>query len=111
MLKTLLEPRKTVQYLMTPTDLSTLTLEHFSPLLEQEFGVVETPYTFVLISAQAAPSRANAPREAFSLLFRSPVPAQQGTYLLHHETLGQLEIFCVPVAQDGAGVQLEAVFS
>jgi hypothetical protein len=92
-------------------DLATITLAHFSGLLEQEFAVLETPYAFVLISAQAAATRPDAPRQAFSLLFRSPVPAPQGTYLLHHESLGQLEIFCVPVAQDGAGVQLEAVFS
>lgn len=92
-------------------DLAEITLAHFSPLLEQEFSVVETPYSFILVSAQPAPTRPNAPREAFSLVFRSPVPAQQGTYVLHHETLGQLEIFCVPVAPDGAGVQLEAVFS
>jgi hypothetical protein len=92
-------------------DLVSLRLEHFTALLEQEFGVLETPYAFVLMAANSAPTRPNAPREAFSLLFRSPVPAQQGVYALHHQTLGRLEVFLVPVAQDGAGVQLEAVFS
>jgi hypothetical protein len=93
------------------TDLSTLRLENFAALLEQEFSVLETPYTFKLLSANAAPTRPNAPRDAFSLLFVSPVPAQQGIYVLHHPSLGKLEIFMVPVAQAGAGVQLEAVFS
>ncbi|MFN3265994.1 MAG: DUF6916 family protein [Deinococcales bacterium] len=96
---------------MKPADLATLRLEQFRALLEQKFTVIDTPYVFTLLTVKAIPTRPNAPREAFSLLFRSPVPAQQGTYLLHHETLGNLEIFCVPVAQDSAGVQLEAVFS
>jgi hypothetical protein len=93
------------------TDLATLRLEHFAALLEQGFVVLETPYSFILESAKTAPTRPDAPREAFSLLFSSPVPAQQGVYALHHPALGRLEIFLVPVAQDGAGVQLEAVFS
>ena len=95
----------------TLTDLASLRLEHFTALLEQEFAVLETPYNLTLLVAKAAPTRPNAPREAFSLLFRCPVPAQQGVYALHHTALGRLEIFLVPVAQDGAGVQLEAVFS
>jgi hypothetical protein len=93
------------------TDLASLRLEDFAALLEQEFGVLETPYSFVLLSAKSDPTRQGAPREAFSLLFRSPVPAQQGVYALHHQALGKLEVFLVPVAQDSPGVQLQAVFS
>jgi hypothetical protein len=94
-----------------PTDLASLRLEHFAALLEHEFDVSETPYSFRLLRVNSTPTRQDAPRKAFSLLFHSPVPAQQGLYALQHRSLGRLEMFLVPVAQDGMGVQLEAVFS
>ena len=92
-------------------DLATVTVEDFLPFVGQEFGLVDTELSLVLLESKTALTRANAPRQAFTLLFRCPVPAPQGTYALRHQALGVLEIFLVPIAQDGAGVQLEAVFS
>ena len=51
--------------------------------------------------------------EQFSLFFLGPpgAPLRQGLYQLTHEQLGALEIFLVPIGQDPAGVQYEAVFN
>ncbi len=86
-------------------------LEHFQPLLTENFKLENSDITFTLLEVKALKTQAGAARSAFSLLFTCPVPAPQGTYALHHEALGQLEVFLVPIKQDGAGVQLEAVFS
>ena len=52
-------------------------------------------------------------RAPFSLIFRSPpgAPLPQRIYLLHHEQLGALELFLVPIGPDEAGMCYEAVFS
>ncbi len=92
-------------------DLATITLEDFQPLITQNFTLENSDVIFTLLEVKAQNTRAGATRTAFSLIFHSPVPAPQGTYALHHETLGKLEIFLVPIAAAGAGVQLEAVFS
>ncbi len=92
-------------------ELSEMTLEHFRTLLTQEFKLEKSDVAFTLLEANAQSTRESAPRTAFSLLFASPVPAPQGTYALLHNSLGRLEIFLVPIAKDGEGVQLEAVFS
>ena len=92
-------------------ELSEMTLEHFRTLVTQEFKLENSDVAFTLLEANAQSTREGAARTAFSLLFASPVPAPQGTYALLHDSFGQLEIFLVPIAKDGAGVQLEAVFS
>ncbi len=52
-------------------------------------------------------------RRAFSLVFEGPaVPAvPQGTYALHHEALGELELFLVPIGSDERGVRYEVIFT
>jgi hypothetical protein len=92
-------------------DLNDVRLEHFQPLLTENFKLENSDITFTLLEVKALKTQAGAVRAAFSLLFACPVPAPQGTYALHHEALGQLEVFLVPIKQDGVGVQLEAVFS
>lgn len=92
-------------------ELSAMTLEHFQMLTAQEFKLEGSDITFTLLETKPLNTREGALRTAFSLLFRSPVSAQQGTYALLHDSLGRLEIFLVPIAKDGDGVQLEAVFS
>jgi hypothetical protein len=92
-------------------DLIDVRFEHFQDLLGQDFKLENSNLTLTLLEVKALKTREGAARAAFSLLFSCPVPAPQGMYMLHHESLGQLEIFLVPVKQDGAGVQLEAVFS
>jgi hypothetical protein len=92
-------------------DLNDVRIEHFQPLLTENFKLENSDVRLTLLEVKTLNTRADATRTAFSLLFGCPVPAPQGTYALHHEALGNLEIFLVPVKQDGAGVQLEAVFS
>lgn len=51
--------------------------------------------------------------ERFSLFFRGPGKPflPQHTYSLSHETMGDIDIFLVPIAPDGDGFQYEAVFN
>ncbi len=86
-------------------------LEHFQDLVGQDFQLLNSDISFKLLEAKTQNTRPDATRPAFVLLFSCPVPAPQGAYLLHHETLGQLEIFLVPIRQVDAGVQLEAIFT
>jgi hypothetical protein len=92
-------------------DLNDVRVEHFQPLVNQDFNLENSDVKLKLLEVKALKTREGATRAAFSMLFGCPVPAPQGTYALHHEALGKLEVFLVPVKQDGAGVQLEAVFS
>jgi hypothetical protein len=52
-------------------------------------------------------------QEQFSLLFLAPTNAVpwQGIYQLEHPTLGNLDLFLVPVALDANGLQFEAVIN
>src|SRR5688572_25896313 len=52
-------------------------------------------------------------QQAFSLLFVVPAPyrLEQGLYDLEHQTLGQLQLFLVPVGLDDNRLQMEAVFN
>lgn len=51
--------------------------------------------------------------DPFALLFRGPgdQPLEQRTYMVHHETLGELPLFLVPVAIDERGRYYEAFFN
>jgi hypothetical protein len=92
-------------------DLNDVRLEHFEPLVGQDFQLENSDLKLKLLEVKTQNTRPDAARNAFALLFTCPVPATQGTYALHHEALGQIEVFLVPIKQDGIGVQLEAVFS
>ncbi|GAB3242635.1 DUF6916 family protein [Nocardioides dilutus] len=52
-------------------------------------------------------------RRQFSLVFRGPpgAPMQQGIRQLTHHTLGELDLFLVPIGSDAAGVRYEAAFA
>jgi hypothetical protein len=49
----------------------------------------------------------------FSLFFRGPLESvlPQATYPLHHELLGELAIFIVPVERTSEGIVYQAVFN
>lgn len=57
--------------------------------------------------------RLSSRHEEFSIIFRGPseIFLGQGTRLLHHDALGEFELFLVPVGQDSTGYQYQAVFS
>ena len=52
-------------------------------------------------------------RMPFSVVFRSPPGAAlpQRIYRLHHDELGALDLFLVPIGPDDDGMRYEAVFS
>lgn len=52
-------------------------------------------------------------RDAFSILLQSKAEQilPQQIYRLQHATMGELDIFLVPIGQDENGVRYEAVFS
>jgi hypothetical protein len=52
-------------------------------------------------------------QEVFSLFFHGPADRfmPQGIYKLNHPTLGELDLFLVPVGQDNQGFQYEAAFN
>ena len=67
-----------------------------------------------LIEVTPAGSAARAHgRTPFSLVFRSPpgAPLPQRIYHIHHDELGALDLFLVPIGPDGEGMLYEAVFS
>ena len=51
--------------------------------------------------------------ERFSVFFKGPGKPflPQHTYALSHEGMGDIELFLVPVGQDGDGFRYEAVFN
>jgi hypothetical protein len=52
-------------------------------------------------------------RRPFSVVFRSApgAPLPQQIYRVHHDELGALELFLVPIGPDEDGMRYEAVFS
>jgi len=100
-------------------DLSTITHADFEKCIGQTFtcslegGVLR----LILDEVRRAPAKQRLPvasREPFSLFFKG-VPEHyvpQSTYKLNNDTLGETEIFIVPVANDDEGrVTYQAVFS
>jgi hypothetical protein len=51
--------------------------------------------------------------ERFSIFFRGPREIQlpQRSYVMNHASMGELEIFLVPIALDELGLRYEAVFN
>ena len=101
--------------------LEKLTLESMRPHLRSEFRVVgkeETQAILTLVEVRDLTTEATAPRGAdqrapFSLLFLAPTEFRipQGLIVLENESLGSMEIFVVPVAEDESGLYYEAIFN
>lgn len=100
------------------TDLSTLTHEHFAACLNQPFLVdsghgtrVVTELVEVQTHGKLEPG--SEKRQRFTVMFRGPMDPHlpQQIYTLGHETLGDLQLFLVPVGPDAEGLLYEAVFS
>ena len=96
--------------------LDSLNLETFSPLEGTRFGLQSEghgPVNLVLESAAALSAAGQSSRTPFSLLFRGPsgLELHQRIYRLSHETLGDVELFLVPMQPDDQGSLFEAVFT
>lgn len=95
-----------------------ITIDDFEPLVGSSFWAefpngakVELRLTRAakVMESEAARLR----RHPFSLFFAGPKSflLQQATYHLTHESLASFDIFLVPVGQDAATYQYEAVFT
>ncbi len=100
--------------------LEKLRSENFAPLLNQNFSIaaegIETE-TAVLIDLSELGNEPNeddiANRRAFSLVFRiaGNTYLPQQIYKVSHKTLGELDIFLVPLGPDKIGMKYEAMFT
>jgi hypothetical protein len=92
-----------------------LAIAAFAPWLDGLFQVRADGLALdlTLIEAKALRSRAGQLREPFALLFRGPLEPvlPQRLHTVHHEALGSLEIFLVPVGPDETGQRYEAIFN
>ena len=91
-----------------------VTKEAFAAALYTEFTMnLEASETMPLKLVQYQVPLLNAVQECFSLLFQAPLhaPSEQSLRTLQHETLGELEIFLVPVKKTEEGLFYEAVFN
>ena len=97
--------------------LESLDVTSFAGRIGEPFRIVMDDATLLttrLIEVTPADTPARgARRTPFSLVFRSPpgAPLPQRIYRLHHEELGALDLFLVPIGPDADGMLYEAVFS
>jgi hypothetical protein len=92
-----------------------LTHATFAPLVGEVFVVEigeDAPMPLTLASAVALPGHA-ARSDPFELKFTGPGPAylNQMVHRLSHPALGTVEIFLVPVAQEGDRFLYQAIFN
>jgi hypothetical protein len=88
--------------------------ETFTGLLNEPFHVVQGELPVIdLVLMDVSEYLHTARQESFSLFFRGPSSAfmQQGMYQLQNEKLGDLQLFLVPVGQQGGGYVYQAVFN
>ncbi len=97
--------------------LDALTQDSFSPHLGTRFEVQLEGRTLALELLEVKPYRGDGDtrrgRQPFSVFFRGPrdVYLPQQIVPLHHEQMGKLEIFLVPVGLEADGYRYEAVFT
>ena len=90
--------------------------DDFSGCVNQPFTLEYqgTRYPLTLISVDRLDTGAAVDeRDAFSVVFRGdnrPVLEQQ-IYRISHDTLGNMDLFIVPIGPDHEGMRYEAVFS
>lgn len=100
--------------------LNTWTTETFLPLLHDSFLVTQPEgeiLTFELVEVfplgLTSSSDPAGGRQAFSLHFRGPIRPvlSQRIYEFSNATLGQFEIFIVPIGPKEGGMTYEAIFT
>lgn len=91
-----------------------LTKDLFAANLNTKFGVSHETSPGLQIELREVNEGITTPRnEQFALVFVGPHEPflPQSIYHLGHETLGELDLFLVPVGKDPNGFQYEAVFN
>ena len=97
-------------------DLATVRCEQFAACLNEDFEIVFPDGTLQLRLCEArpwGPAQPSNVRRPFSLTFlgRAGLRLPQQIYRMRHATLGEMEIFLVPVGDDRSGSTFEAVFN
>jgi hypothetical protein len=94
--------------------LERLTAEDFEPHLHRSFaiGPDDRRWDAELVEIRRLPSSSSVARQPFAVVFRGPAtPVQsQGMYRVSRAGWGDVDLFLVPVGDDGTGIQYEAVF-
>ena len=94
--------------------LDAVTKAMFAENLGTTFELQVTPAQAVALTLVEVRAGRTTPRqEQFALLFCGPLttPFWQGLWPIRHETLGQFDLFLVPVGRDEEGCYYEAVFN
>jgi len=95
--------------------LEKLRKEDFEPLIGQKIKVGAGAASAELEVAEASELKSPSPREAppFRVILRSHEGwrAPQGMFRVEHPTLGDLELFVVPIGPDGKGLCYEILFN
>jgi hypothetical protein len=90
-----------------------LTNEMFKKNVKTRFWLVDPSLEAYALDLVECVDVYSTPRqEQFSLRFRGD-PGQvfpQRTYLMKHDSIGDFELFLVPIARDDSGTHYEAVF-
>ena len=93
------------------------TESEFSALQGTKFLIkvqtLEVPLELVEVKGYLNQQTEQAGMERFSAFFDGALESflPQGMYLMQHESLGEFEIFLVPIAQNQNGFRYEAVFN
>jgi hypothetical protein len=89
----------------------------FSKLINKEFRIYFEPSDpsnaeLIELNKHNVPSESER-RTPFSIVFRGPVDKvwPQGMYKIEHKSMGELELFLVPIGPDDKGICYEAVFN
>src|SRR3982751_1274627 len=91
-----------------------LSHENFLGLLNSTFTVPGPEGTTVELNLEEVSELKSFPRqETFSVVFRGPreVFLMQATHKFHHDSIGDFDIFIVPIGPDANGFRYESVFN
>lgn len=101
-----------------------LTHEHFQDKINQEFELkhedVQLSLSLIEVNRLRGPQREEDKRDQFSLIFQGPCEPlmSQHQYTLHHDVMGELTMFLVPVGRvdrqhqdNNADLLYEAIFT
>ena len=95
--------------------LDRLSLDDFLPHVGTEVDVSAYGQSARLKIKEAAPIKSPSPRSAqpFHLVLSAPMTWRlpQGLYRLAHPSLGELELFTVPIGPDASGFCYEVIFN
>lgn len=93
----------------------TLSRSTFTPLQGSSFRVTGDGQAYDVVLSEIndlLPAREGDDEKRFSLVFSaSPRPSTQGTRTFHHDRVGPVSMFVVPVGQGDKTLRLESIFN